>query len=73
MKKLHGIAREMAIDEMLNKEALLDEMVKTYGFEAVETIELFRMEERGESYAMMLTYKKLVDGAAAENWFGFEI
>lgn len=73
MKNPHGIARELMINEQIDKKALLDAMVQTYGFEDAATIELFQMNERGESYAMMLAYKKLVDGAAAEGWFGFEV
>lgn len=73
MKNLHGYAREIAINEMMDKEALLNETVTNRGFEDELTIELFRMKERGETYAMMVEYKKLYENAEAEEWFGFEM
>ena len=73
MMKLHGAAREIAINKMLAIEELKDHMVKTYGFEFSATIEFFKMCERHESLNILREYVKLVDGAAAEDWFGFDI
>lgn len=61
------------MNEMAKKEALLNEVVTNRGFEDALTIELFRMKERGESYAMMVEYKNLYEGAESEDWFGFEM
>ena len=72
MMKLHGTAREIAINKMLAIEELKDHMVKTYGFEFSATIEFFQMCERHESLNILREYVKLVDGAAAEKWFGFD-
>lgn len=72
MMNLHGAAREIAINKMLAVEELKDHMVKTYGFEFPATIEFFQMCERHESLNILRRYVKLVDGAAAEDWFGFD-
>ena len=53
MKNLHGYARELAIDEQLNKLDLLDKAGREWGLEDVATIELYKMNENGETYAMM--------------------
>ena len=71
MMNLHGTAREIAINKMIAIEELKDHMVKTYGFEFSATIEFFKMCENHESLNTLREYVKLVDGAAAEDWFGF--
>lgn len=73
MKNLHGYARELAIDEQLNKAELLDKAGKEWGLEDVGTIELYKMNENGETYAMMKKYYDLYNAAMAEDFFGFEI
>ena len=70
MKKLHGIAREIAIDEQINKLELLEKAMHEWGFENVATIELHQMNKNGESYNMMKNYYNLYNAAMAEN-FGF--
>ena len=49
----------------------LDYAVRNWGFEAAETIELFRMVERGESTATIKQYIDLVNGMIENDWFGF--
>jgi len=71
MKNLHGYARELAIDEMLNKAELLEKAGREWGLEDDSTIELYRMNERGESYKTMMEFYKLVNASMAEDW-GFE-
>lgn len=71
MKNLHGYARDLAIDEQLNKLALLEEVGQNRGLEDPMVVELYRMNERGEDYATMVSYKTLYEGAEAEDWFGF--
>lgn len=73
MKNLHGYARELAIDEQLNKLALLDKAGREWGLEDVATIELYKMNENGETYVMMKKYYDLYNAAMAEDFFGFEI
>lgn len=73
MKNLHGYARELAIDEQLNKRELLDTACTSWGLEDVATIELFKMNENGETYVMMKKYFDLYNAAMAEDFFGFEI
>ena len=72
MKNLHGYARELAIDEQLDKLALLDKAGREWGLEDVATIELYKMHENGETYVMMKKYYDLYNAAMAED-FGFEI
>lgn len=70
MKKLHGLAREMAIDEQINKLELLEQVTREWGFENVATIELCQMNKNGESYNMMKKYYDLYNATMAED-FGF--
>ena len=72
MKNLHGYAREIAIDEQLNKAELLEKAGREWGLEDVATVELYKMNENGETYAMMKKYYDLYNAAMAED-FGFEI
>lgn len=69
MKNLHGIAREIAIDEMLDKKALLEKAGKEWGLEDDGTIELYLMEVN-HTYREMLNYYNLRNAAIAED-FGF--
>ena len=71
MKNLHGYARELAIDEMLNKAELLEKAGKEWGLEDDSTIELYRMNERGETYKTMHNFYNLVNATMAEDYFGF--
>lgn len=73
MKNLHGYARELAIDEQLNKLDLLDKAGREWGLEDVGTVELYLMNRNGETYAMMKKYYDLYNAAMAEDFFGFEI
>lgn len=61
MKNLHGYARELAIDEMLNKLDLLEQAGKEWGLEDPCTIELYRMNENGKDYTTMLNFFYLVN------------
>lgn len=72
MRNLHDTAREIAINKMIAIEELKDHMIQTYGFEFSATIEFFKMCENHESLNTLREYVKLVDGAAAEDWFGFD-
>ena len=72
-KNPHGLTRDMLIDEMLNKRALLEDVGHDRGLEDDLTIELYKMNERGESYATMVEYKNLYENAEREKWFGFEM
>ena len=67
MKNLHGIAREIAINEQLDKLALLDKVAHEWGLEDNGTIELHIMA-KSCSYADMLAYYKLYNEAMAEDW-----
>ena len=69
MKYPHGRARDILIDEQINKLDLLDEAVHNLGFENETTIELFRMKENGKSYIAM---RKFYNEAMREE-FEFEI
>lgn len=70
MKNLHGIAREIAIDEMLNKLDLLEKAGKSWGLEDPSTVEIYKMNENGETYAVMLRFYNLVNASMVED-FGF--
>ena len=72
-KNPHGLTRDMLIDEMLDKQYLLNEVGRNRGLEDELTIELYKMNERGESYATMLEYKRLYENAERKEWFGFEM
>ena len=72
MKNLHGIAREMLIDEMLNKRALLDIAAREWGLEDNSTIELFKMNENGEDYITMKKFYDTVKVASYFEFFGFD-
>lgn len=69
MKNLHGIAREIAIDEMLDKKALLEKAGHEWGLEGDGTVELYLMEVK-HTYREMLNYYNLRNAAIAED-FGF--
>lgn len=71
MKKLHGYARELAIDEMLDKQALLDKAGQEWGLEDDGTVELYMMAKHC-TYRDMLAYYRLRNEAMATDW-GFEI
>ena len=71
MKNLHGYARELAIDEMLDKLDLLGNAGQEWGLEDDSTIELYRMNARGESYKIMHAFYKLVC-SAIDGDFGFD-
>ena len=72
-KNPHGLTRDLLIEEMLLKVELLDEVGHDRGLEDDLTIELYRMKERGETYATMLDYKRTYENAEANEWFGFEM
>jgi hypothetical protein len=72
MKNLHGITREIAIDEMPNKKELLEKAGREWGLEDVATIELYKMNENGETYVMMKKYYNLYNAAMVEGFFGFD-
>lgn len=71
MKNLHGYARELAIDEMLNKQELLDKAGREWGLEDDGTVELYTIA-KSCSYRNMVAYYNLRNEAMAED-FGFEI
>lgn len=68
MKNLHGAAREAAINAQIDKLELLDKAGKAWGLEDDSTVELYRMNERGESYKTMLEFYKLVNASMTEDW-----
>ena len=72
-KNPHGLTRDLLIEKMLLKAELLDEVGHDRGLEDDLTIELYRMNERGETYATMLDYKRTYENAEANEWFGFEM
>lgn len=72
-KNPHGLTRDLLIEEMLLKAELLDEVGHDRGLEDDLTIELYRMKERGETYATMLDYRHTYENAEANEWFGFEM
>lgn len=71
MKNLHGYAREIATNEMIDKMELLEKAGREWGLEDDSTVELYKMNENGETYAMMKKYYDLVNAAMAED-FGFD-
>lgn len=73
MKSLHGYARELAIYDQVDKLDLLERATKKWGHEDINTIELYRMNERGESYATMLMFYKMVEACMVEEWYGFNV
>jgi len=54
-------------------EELLNEIARTWGLEVEETIEAFRMAERGESVETIKEYKRLVEGMWENDCFGFDL
>lgn len=54
-------------------EELLNEIARTWGLEVEETIEAFRMAERGESAETIKEYKRLVEGMWENDNFGFDL
>ena len=72
-KNPHGLTRDLLIEEMLLKAELLDEVGHDRGLEDDLTIELYHMNERGETYATMLDCKNTYENAEANEWFGFEM
>lgn len=71
-KNPHGLTREMLIDEMLNKRALLDIAAHEQGLENNSTIELFKMNENGENYITMKKFYDTVKAASYFEFFGFD-
>ena len=69
MKNLHGIAREVAIDEMLNRKALLDKAAREWGFEYEGTIKLYEMEQTSTYKEMMAYYKEQNDALTEDEEF----
>ena len=69
MKNLHGYAREIAIDEMINKKELLEKAGREWGLEDDGTIELYLME-KNHTYREMLNYYNLRNAALVQD-FGF--
>lgn len=69
MKNLHGLARELAIDEAINKKALIEKATENWGLEDAGTIELYLMEDHGESYVAMKRYYDRYRASMAE-YFG---
>ena len=57
MKNLHGYAREIAIDEMVNKEALLERAGTEWGLEDDHTIALYAMKSTSTYAEMLNAYK----------------
>lgn len=72
-KNPHGLTRDLLIEEMLDKQNLLNEVIRNRGFEDELTIELHHMNSRGETYLMMVEYKRLYEAAERDEWFGFEM
>ena len=54
-------------------EELLNEIARTWGLEVEETVEAFRMAERGESVETIKEYKRLVEGMWENDCFGFDL
>jgi len=54
-------------------ENLLNEIARAWGLEDENTIEAFNMAERGETVETIMEYKKLVEGARENDWFGFDL
>lgn len=71
MKNVHGLAREIMIDEILNKMELLERAGSEWGLEDESTVELYKMKDNGASYTDMLAFYHLVNEAMAEDW-GFD-
>lgn len=71
MKNLYDIILGTAIDETINKMELLNKARCEWGLEDVSTVELYKMNENGETYMMMKKYYDLVSAAMVED-FGFD-
>lgn len=56
-KNLHGFARDLAIGEMLNKEALLERAGAEWGLEDDHTIKLYAMKNTSTYADMLNAYK----------------
>lgn len=54
----------------MTRQEMMDYTISNWGFEDWRTIELFRMEERGESNETMAYFIKIMDGPLDD--FGFE-
>lgn len=65
MRKLHGIAREIAIDEQIAQYELLNSATREWGLEDDCTVELYKMKERGENYKAMKKFYELVNQTIA--------
>ena len=59
MMNLHGYARELAIDEMIDKRALIDKACHQWGLEDEGTIQLCLMDAKGVDYKSMLAYFRM--------------
>ena len=57
----------------MTKQEMKDYAIRNWGFEDTFTIELFQMDERGETEEIMQNFIELVEGAKAENYFGFAL
>lgn len=57
----------------IEMENLLNEIARAWGLEDENTIEAFNMAERGETVETIMEYKKLVEGARENDWFGFDL
>lgn len=56
MKNFHGYARELAIDEMIDKRCLIDRACREWGLEEQGTRMLCLMDAKGLDYKSMLAY-----------------
>jgi len=52
---------------------ILDAIATNWGLEDPHTVEAFNMAERGETAETIAEYRALVDGARAEDNFGFDL
>ena len=52
---------------------ILDAIATNWGLEDPNTVEAFNMAERGETAETLTAFRALVDGAHAEDDFGFDL
>lgn len=57
----------------MTMENLLDQIAHAWGLEDPNTIEAFRMAERGETVETVEEFKKLVEGMWENDCFGFDL
>jgi len=57
----------------MTMENLLGQIAHAWGLENPDTIEAFRMAERGETVETVEEFKKLVEGMWENDCFGFDL